>query len=518
MLYLGGGPRQVSIGEGRALSVFPDFSDPRQYYVLPNFPQIAKMEDGTPAIRMLVFREDLDTIGEDDPEAVAFLSLDVDLAWPPEAIEAAAGTLRMEDGLEETPRLTPIFFRSGSVRLMLLDAITPEGGGGTPDGELRPTDFVAKIMGAGSPSLYGDNRAIFQASLSKKGAAALSGALDGVTPIGVVYSLTFAGLQPAFNVKAQVDWSRIVDHWSERESADFIFYESDIQKSIDTFVEEKVIDIEVTVEGIGAEGMDAEREAVMTALRTLIFEQFFEATFERETAAADGVGDTIVETLTDIYRNSMTLGLGYSYTRKEVKVEELRTLDLDWTARRAVERTIHPQAHMHNLMTQAGVTAERLITVVDGADALWKVEPLQVMAAAAWETDGIAGLTVDVEIDDVDSGTTRALSLFLDKARPASLSRDWMDRRSGNSLRYRYQVVFTDGDVPGPRPTVDSGPDWIAHTPARSCRSTRARCTRCTSSRSARHRTSRSTAGPRCRRCCATAPTTAASSTTRTAC
>ena len=460
MLYFGAGMRQVKVDENRALCVFPDFSDATLFHYLPNFPHIAKMEDGTPAIRLLVFREDLDTIGEDDPEAVAFLSLDVDLSWPPDLIEQAASRLRTDDQLDEKPRLVPIFFREGSVKLMLLDAQTPEDG---PDGTAKPTQFVTQIMGAGSPSLYGDNRAIFQASLSKKGAAALSGALDGVTPIGVVYSLTFAGLQPAFNVKAHVDWTRIVDHFSERESADFLFYESDIQKTIDKFIEDKVIDVEVTVEGIGADAMDADREAVMNSVRQLIFDKFFEATFKRETPAGDSTADNIVDTLTHIHQNALTLGMGYTYHRKEVHVEELRTLSLDWTARRASERTIYPQAHMHNLVTDAGVTRNQLITVVDGADGLWKVQPMQVLAAAAWDLDGIAGITVDVEYEDADSFATRSMSVFLDKAHAAATRRDWMDRTSGNKLRYKYQVVFMDGSVPGPRPTVDSGPAWLPH-------------------------------------------------------
>lgn len=461
MLYLGGGMRQVKVGEDRALCVFPDFSDTGQFYYLPNFPHVAKMEDGTPAIRLLVFREDLDTIGEDDPEAVAFLSLDVDLSWPPEVIEEAASQLRLEDQLQTKPRLTPIFFSSGSVKLMLLDAVTAEEGatgGADPD----TTPFVTSIIGAGSPSLYGDNRAIFQATLSKKGAAALSGALDGVTPIGVVYSLTFAGLQPAFNIKAHVDWSRIQDHWSESEHADFLFYESDIQKSIDKFIEDKVIEIEVTVEGIGADAMDADREAVMNSLRQLIFDKFFEATFKRQTAAGDSTADDIVDTLTHIHQNALTLGVGYTYKRKEVKIEELRTLDVDWTARRASERTIYPQAHMHNLLTNAGMTRDNLITIVDGADELWKVQPMQIVSAAAWDTDGIAGITVDVEYDDADSGDTRTLSVFLDKAHASATRRDWMDRTGGNKLRYKYEVVFMDGAVPGPRPTVDSG-GWLDH-------------------------------------------------------
>ena len=40
MLYLGGGMRQVKVGDDRALCVFPDFSDPYQFFYLPNFPRV----------------------------------------------------------------------------------------------------------------------------------------------------------------------------------------------------------------------------------------------------------------------------------------------------------------------------------------------------------------------------------------------------------------------------------------------------------------------------------------------
>ena len=462
MLYLGNGVRQVTVGEDRAISIFPDFTDTNQFYYLPNFPRIAKMEDGSPAIRLLVYREDLDTLEEGEEEAVAFLSLDVDVGWDPALIDEAASALRLEDGLDQKPRLTPIFFREGSVKLMLLDAVTPDEGDEPPGGEQR-TDFVTKIMGAGSPSLYGDNRAIFQASLTKKGAAVLSAALDGVTPIGVVYSLTFAGLQPAFNIKARVDWQKVHDHFSEQEKLDLLFYESDIQNSIDTFEDQRVIEIDVTIEGVGAEAMDAEREEVLNSVRQLIFDQFFEATFKRETAAGDSTGEEVTDTLTQIAQNGLTFGVGYTYKRKEVRVEELRTLNLDWTARRASERTIYPQAHMHNLLTGSGVTEDQLVTIIDGADAVWKAQPFQVMATASWEADGIAGISVDIEYEDADSGEVREWSTFLDKEKPKDEHRAWMDRTSGNAFRYKYEVVFLDEGVPGPSPKIDSGGEWIEH-------------------------------------------------------
>ena len=460
MLYIGAGTRQVKVSDHQTLYLFPDFADRLQFYYLPNFPHVARMDDGSAAIRLLVFRDDLDTIADDDPEAVGFLMLDVDLAWPPEAIEKATSQIRAEDALPDKPRLTPIFFRSGSVKLMLLDAVTPDPGATPGAGVAVATQFVTKIMGAASPSLYGDNRAIFQASLSKKGAAALSGALDGVTPIGVVYSLTFAGLQPAFNIKAKVDWKKVYDHFSEREQADFLFYESDVQKSIDKLVEDKVIQLEETVEGIGAEAMDAERESAMTSIRQMIFDKFFEATFKRLDPAGGGTADDIVDTLTHIHQNALTLGIGYTYHRKEVKIEELRTLNLDWTARRAAERTIYPQAHMHNLITGSGVTRDKLVTLVN-PEQVWKALPIEIMAAAAWETDGIVNVTVDLEYTDGQSGTVHSKSVPLDKDHGKVIYREWMDRTSGNRFRYKYTVTFLDGGVPGFSTKATSGAGWI---------------------------------------------------------
>jgi len=457
MLYLGNGAREVKVGEEgeeRLIQLFPDSVDPLQWYYLPNFPHVAKMQDGTPAIRLLVYREDLDEIEEGDEEAVAFLSLDVDVSWPPEVVETAAKRLKRDEDLDEEPRLTPIFYREGSVKLMLLDAVTP-------DEEVEATDFVTTILGSGSPSLYGDNRAIFQASLPKRGAAALSGALDGVTPIGVVYSLTFAGLQPAFNVRAKVDWQKVYDHFSEQEKTDLLFYEKEIQKSIDSLRDERVIEIESTIEGVGAEAMQSEHDKVMDEVRQLIFDTFFEATFEREDPTGGSTADDVVDTLTQVHKNALTLGVGYTYRRKEVKVEELRTFDLDYSVRKAALRTIYPQAHMHNVLTEGGVTRDQLITVVDGSDEVWKVLPFEVTAAAAWDTDGIVGITVDIEYEDED-GSVRSWSTHLDPEKDSDTHRAWMDRTDGNRFRYKYEVVFADDAVPGPSPKVNSG-EWREH-------------------------------------------------------
>ncbi len=462
MLYLGEGVREVMVDDDRAMQLFPDFSDPRQFYYLPNFPRIALMPDGSPAIRLIVFREDLDTLPDGSEDAVGILSLDVDLRWEPQDVAEAASRIRLEDDLEGEPRLTPVLFRSGHVRLMLLDAATPED----REEDVEATDFVVQVLGTGSPSLYGDNRAIFQSRLTKKGVAAISGSLDGMLPIGVVYDLTFAGLQPAFRVQANVDWTRIHEHFSTRRNTNVLFYEKDVREIIDTFEEDKIIDIDVTVEGVGAEAMDSDREAVMQSVRQLIFDKFFEATITPLDPAGGGTAGDVTDVLRTIGQDGVTMGMGYSYMQKDVTLEEVRTLDIDWSARRATERTIYPQAHLHTLVEGGGLTIDDLRTVVD-ADALFEQVPLEIVVHAPWQQDGVASVTVDAGYQDPATGQSRMFTESLDATKTSVTRRDWADRTNGADFWYRYEVVFLDGEVPGPTLKLRSGSQespWTHHT------------------------------------------------------
>src|SRR5438128_7669950 len=62
--------------------VVPDYSDPRQFYYFPNRPHLAVDEHNRPAIRFLVYKENLDEITPDQEQATGFLFFDTSLAWP----------------------------------------------------------------------------------------------------------------------------------------------------------------------------------------------------------------------------------------------------------------------------------------------------------------------------------------------------------------------------------------------------------------------------------------------------
>lgn len=451
-------PPQFQIGR---MFVFSDSADPSQFYYLPNFPHIALTEEGKPAISLLVFKRDLDELPEGAEDAVAFLSLDVDVSFKEEEIQAARSFIRTELNRLDEVKLSPIFFRRGTAKLLLLDAKTPEPGKENDPG--AKTEFVLKLLGTSSPSLFGDNRAIFQAMLSKEGAQALMGSFDGLLPIGVVYELTFAGLQPAFHIKLKADWKRVYNHFSEREvERGLFFYEHEVNKVVDDLVDQKVIQVEDVIEGVDEEGLKTDHDAVMAELRRFMLETFFTQTLNKEMPAGHDISGEIGNAARSITRAPFeAIFGGYSYVRKEVSDTRLQSFEADWSTRKAVERTVFPQAHLSTLIREGGLTRDDVIKVVDGEDELFRTLELDVSALAAWDRDGVALVSVDIEHGGSESEQPKSLGLVLDKAVPRQKRRAWLDPRVGAKIRYRYETVFLPEGVWGPDAKIAS--DWIDH-------------------------------------------------------
>ncbi len=440
MLSLGPGVRQYD-----DIVVMPDYSDPLQFFYLPPHPHLSTLPDGKPAIRLILFKKDLSEVPDDAEDAVGFLLLDVDLSVDPERLEEVRRKIRSEMELPELPQLSPIFFRSGTAELLLLDARSkPED---APGDEPKPTEFVTRVFGSASPSLFGDNRAIFQATLTKKGAIAVVGSLEGLTPIGVVYSLTFAGLQPAYTIKVDVDWDKAYSHISERDQFTFLFYRHDVTKVVDELVDKRIINVVDVIEGVDAEGAVSDHDAVMNQVRQLILDTFFKQELDPETPVGGGIVGEVLD--------SIVLFPGYCYRRKELNQHEVRSLDLNWSVRKAVNRTIYPQAHLHTLVG-ATLTRDDLVTVVDGTGADWRVLPIDVSAVAAWKEDGVAVIAASVSYGDPADPDSRTWDLRLTEAEPRAQKRDWLDPASRHKLRWRYAVEFGPDAPPGPSTRVEA--------------------------------------------------------------
>src|SRR5690349_16607580 len=140
--------------------VASDYSSPRQFWYFPNRPQIAVDENGRPAVRMLVYRENLDDIGPDDEELTGFVLFDRVVSWPEETIRKVGQKIKNDLSLDDDPILSPLLYRSGTSRCTFLDRVAGAGPP-PPNAPPPPEDWVTFIDTPASPSLYGENRATF---------------------------------------------------------------------------------------------------------------------------------------------------------------------------------------------------------------------------------------------------------------------------------------------------------------------------------------------------------------------
>ena len=200
------------------VSIFRDHADPLQFYYLPMAPKLSKVVDETsgqkiPQIQVIKYRGSAGNGG--------FLNFDVNIGVEEEKLSQIKGEIQGRERLRDTPRLSPVPVIDGSVKMMLFGAQT----GDLPPADPTKIKFVTKIDQNAKPSLYGNNQAAFSVSLDQYGVTVLEKALQGeMSPIGIVYSLDYLALRPAYSIRLDVDWNRVQKHLSEKYSFDSLIF------------------------------------------------------------------------------------------------------------------------------------------------------------------------------------------------------------------------------------------------------------------------------------------------------
>jgi hypothetical protein len=282
----------------RGVSLFPDHADPLQYYFLPLMPKLTRIKDpatgeAVPQIQLIKYRGGAGNGG--------FLNFDVNIGVEEGVLDDIRSDLKRAANLRDTPRLAPVPLVDGTVKLMLLgkqsgDA-TPAPAGGTGGGTatspaLGQPQFVVKMDHSAKPALYGDNQAAFSVQLDQSGVTVMERALQGeMSPIGVVYSLEYLALRPAYAVHLHVDWDRVQKHLDEHFGIDSIFASVDIEKALDELIENRAIEIQTDTfvpEGEDSEGIIARRDEAISQVYDMITDAFFQPTLNPEKEAKDG--------------------------------------------------------------------------------------------------------------------------------------------------------------------------------------------------------------------------------------
>jgi hypothetical protein len=454
------------------VAVVPDYDDPFQYYYFPNRPHLA-VDNGHPAVRLLVYKADLDELKPEEESVAGFFYFDTTLEWPEETLKKVAKKIQDQENLDRLPRLSPLLYKSGTVRLIFLDKATPPpaapgapgtgGGAGAGAGAETPPAserWVIKLESSGVPSLYADNRAIFSTVLTKEATQLIFNAFDGFIPAGVVYDLTFVAMQRAFNVHVSADWEQVYHFLDEKTSVDLFFFQSEIEDIVSELLEKKIIKIEASLEGVGDEGMENEFNAVRKELTELVLDKFFKPVPFPDKQDTD---DSIEGRIVDFARNLRTLGYpSVGYSRRTVDIKEVRSIDVDYTVSRAVERKIAPQAHISLFFEDFNIKREEVVTVVNGADDFWKTIDFAVSANADFDGDGIFGVGVDVAYgaDRLTGPAGTPLTTWaalLNKSEPSFKKSSWFDPDAGRQYAYRFKTIFSPGALPGPEQEVESG-------------------------------------------------------------
>ena len=438
------------------ISLFRDHADPLQWYFGPLMPHFSTEFDedagaDIPRLSLIKYRGDTGSGG--------FLNFDVDLGVKPDKLDDIAARIMSSEGLDDRPRLAPIPYVDGSVRLMMLGADSGAEGDGATSGNDQGASFVTRISHPSKPALFGDNNAIFSAELGPEGVEVLEKSLAGeLAPIGVVYSLDFLALRPAYEVNLEIDWDRVQKHVNESYGVDSIFASVEIENTVDELIEDRTIQLDVTSEFLETDenaGLAGRRDRALNDVRAMVTDAFFTPSIVPEQKEEDGwdKAEKFARTASAL---AATGGWGGIAKFELKKTSQQRTdkkrLNVNYSERSTVLRSIYPQRHldgMFRLTRDAGVPLERFITSVDTGGAFFRRRSLRLTSNTQFDEEGVTMIIAHVRYGNdeksvrLKDGENDATVEFV------SIVEDGEMRRE---VEVRYDVIFND-DAAEERPS-----------------------------------------------------------------
>lgn len=247
-----------------------DFNVPSRFYYLPRSPRLS-LEQGEPLFQLIIYREA--ATGPANSRGGGYLTMTVDLGVPEGIKETVRSELSRRYGVEAT--LAPIPVERGAVRLVTLGATS-----GAQDAAATGPRFVEEIMGSSTPSLYGDERAVFQVELTQRGATLMRQAVlaGGASPVVVLYDLDFRGLNPAYELKIKIKFTQSYQYLRTRAQMNTLWFKTDIDREMEALQKQGGIDIQVVDYAstqTDPEKLTAEREKLVQLARELASWSFF---------------------------------------------------------------------------------------------------------------------------------------------------------------------------------------------------------------------------------------------------
>ncbi len=427
------------------VSILPDHADPLQFYYMPLAPRFVTRRDGqidVPQLLLIKFQSAAGTGG--------FADFDVHLGLTPDELADVRRELQRLARLPAEPNLAPVPVVDGRVELMLFGKTSSD----VPAGD---DGFIKQIRHAAKPALYGDNRAAFSVELDQRGITILEQAMRGeMAPIGVVYSLDYLALRPAYHVKLRIQWDRVQDYLDEKYGQEGLFTSIDIQNTVDKLIERRDIEFEADTFVPEDEGgtLTERRDAAVARVRDMITDAFFVSSLDPLRTAPDGWDKAAQFIKSFSPQRMMPMGV-FSYRKTEYRRIDSKRLDVDFSERTTIKRSIYPQGHLSGLFRVfgQGLDPKRLVINVDADDPWFKRRKLRVISHAN-PADGVRSVTATLTY----GGTTQAVRL--DEQTPQAQI-EWPSVIADGRmlmpvhLRYAVELLPVEG---GERPTrLESG-------------------------------------------------------------
>lgn len=356
------------------ISVFPDHVDPLQWYYLPTQPHLTVV-DGTPMFQLVGFR---------GSRKGGLLSFDCNIGLEQARISALQQKIRSQFDLDGDPRLAPVPLVDGTVHLIVMgvDSSAPAPAAGEPVPE-RP--FVVTAVHNAKPSLYNENQASFSVLLDDPGYTIVRGTLDAaILPVAIVYSLDYLALRPAYQVTLSIDWDRVQKHLDETFGTKAWIFSSDISKAVDELDESKAIDLRAdTFVPEDTEGVIDRRDAALAQVKAMITSAFFEPSLPPWTPEKPDDWERALKAIGDFAAQQAAWAAGgpagpamnspvtFSYKKTDYTRIDRKHLDVNFSERTTVRRSIYPQGHLASMFAAIAASPElldRLVREVEDSD------------------------------------------------------------------------------------------------------------------------------------------------------
>lgn len=380
-----------------------DHQDTGQFYYQPLAPQFLTRKDGAvdvPQLLLLKYRS--------AERSGGFADFDVHLGMSNDALQEARQELQRLAGLSALPNVSPVPVVDGSIKLMLFG--TASGASPPPDG--NGSGFIRAIHHAAKPALFGDNRAAFSVELDERGITILDQAMRGeMSPIGVVYSLDYLALRPAYHVRLTIDWDRTQEIMDTTFGHEGLFTSVEINDTVEKLEDERAITLEVDTfvpEDDDSGTFTERRDAAAARVRDMITDAFFESSIDPLREAPDG-WDKAAEVIKSFSPRRVSPAGVFSYKSTHYSRMDKKRLDVDFSERITLKRSMYPQGHLSGLFRVfgQGFDPEKLVIPVNADDPWFKRRKVKVICLADFDHDPVRSTTATLTYD----GQTKTVRL-----------------------------------------------------------------------------------------------------------